>query len=204
MARVPYLNREDVPEEYRAFYDTLAWPRGIVLNLHRSMLHAPGLMQKRAAYSTALNRDGRLPPQLRELAQLTIGVTSHCLYEYYEHVISARRLGVSDEKIMALPVYERHPVFTPEERAVIRYAEEMTANVRVSDETFNALREFFDDALIVELTMLIAHYNSTIRIAEALLLEVEEGQHDGGSRSGPASAPAPGDRAGVKQGEVPS
>ena len=55
------------------------------------------------------------------------------------------RLGVTEEMLAALDTYDENPLFTPAERAAIRYAEEMTRTpVEVSDETFAELRRHFD------------------------------------------------------------
>lgn len=169
MARLTYLDKNDLPEEYRAYFDTLRLPDGRNNNIHRILAHRPKLLQLRAALSRAFSFDEPLlPPRIRELALLTVGRLSRCLYEYHHHVQFAKQAGLTDEEIIALPLWENHPAFNSLEKAVIRYAEEMTVNVQVRDATFAAVRGHFPDDQIVELTLLIAHYNSTVRLLEAL------------------------------------
>jgi len=178
MARLPYLNREDLPEEYRDYFEGLRTPEGHMLNIHRMMAHRPNLLQSRVAFSRALNRQQPLlAPRLRELAQLTVGRVTAGVYEYHHHMVRGLRAGLTVEHIMSLPVWERHPIFTDEERSVMRYAEEMTSHIRVTDTTFDALRGFLSQAQIIELTLVIAHYNSTVRFLEALQVMPNE---DGG------------------------
>ena len=179
MARIPYLNRDDLPKEYRDHFDTLQRDASRSKNIHRMMAHRPKLMQLRSAFANELNRGETIvPSRFRELAQLTVGRVTASVYEYHHHVERGLRAGLTKEHIMSLPVWERHPVFTAEERAVMRYAEEMTRDVRVANTTFDALRAFLSNAQIVELTHVIAHYNSTARFLEAL--EVLPGE-DGGA-----------------------
>ena len=179
MPRLPYLNSADLAEADRAAFESLRLADGRHMNLHRVMAHRPRLMQLRAAFSRALNHgELTVPPRLRELAQLTVGRITACTYEYHHHIERGRRAGLSEDQIMALPVWEHHPLFTGEERAVMRYAEEMTRNVRVSDATFAALRGFLSEAQIVELTHVVAHYNATVRFLEALQVLPDE---DGGA-----------------------
>jgi alkylhydroperoxidase family enzyme len=177
MPRIPYLNPDDLPEEHRDYFASLQQPDGRTMNLHRSMAYRPRLMQLRSAFARALNdNDTIVPPRLRELAQLTVGRVTAGVYEFHHHVERAQRAGLTKEHIMALPVWERHPLFSDEERAVMRYAEAMTRDVQVTDAVFDALRVFLSDAQIVELTLVIAHYNSTVRFLEALeVLPDEEG-----------------------------
>ena len=139
MARLPYLNRDDLPEAFRAEFERKRLPNGKMMNLHRIMAYRPRQLELRAAFSAALNHDTVVPPRLRELAQLTVGRVTRGLYEYHHHIERGLKAGLTEEHIMALPVWERHPIYTEPERAVIRYAEEMTRDVQVKDATFDAL-----------------------------------------------------------------
>jgi 4-carboxymuconolactone decarboxylase len=86
----------------------------------------------------------------------------------------SRQQGVTEEKLRALADYERSPVFTAEERAVLRYADAMTDTpVVVSDEVFAAIRASYDDTQIVELTAAIAWENYRARFDHALGVESE-------------------------------
>lgn len=173
MARLPYVSRDELPEDARAFFDSRRLPSGQPMNIHRMMAHSPKLMLLRSAFAGALLNETRLDPRLRELALLTVGRVTAATYEYHHHLHFGRRAGITEAQIAALPVWQRHPAFSEQERTVIRYAEEMTRDVRVADATFAAIRELFDDEQIVELTLAIAHYNSTVRFLEALQVDVE-------------------------------
>ena len=54
------------------------------------------------------------------------------------------------------------------EQLVIRYAAQMTLDVRVDDTLFAALRGHFDTTALVELTSAIATYNMVARFLVAL------------------------------------
>lgn len=183
MARVPYLSREDLRAEDRAIYDDLVAERGRVLNLFRVLAHTPDLLRRLLGYSSAIRFRLTLDPRLRELAILTVGRVTGAAYEVAQHQAIAERAGVRREQLEALADWERAPVFTGRERAVIRYAEEATRAVRVDQSTFDALREFLDTERIVELVQVVAYYNMIARILVPLAVEVEP---DG------TEAPAPG------------
>lgn len=74
----------------------------------------------------------------------------------------------------ALADYGSATVFDDRELAVLRYADAMTATpVVVPDEVFEALREHFDDAQLVELTSAIAWENYRARFDHAFGIESE-------------------------------
>jgi alkylhydroperoxidase family enzyme len=78
-------------------------------------------------------------------------------------------LGVSDEKILALPAYATSPLYDPAERVALEYADAMTLTDRdVGDELFARLRQHYDDGAIVVLTGLIAWENASAKFNRAL------------------------------------
>jgi alkylhydroperoxidase family enzyme len=181
MARLPYRDREDLPESYRYLFDNLSRESGGTGNIFRLMAHSPRLLHQFMRLGNDLRYHTRLDPHLRELAILAVGHATGTAYEYVHHLRFAARAGVSAAQLAALPVWERSPHFSDQERAVLRYAEMVTHDVRVPDGAFNAVHEFLDDEQIVELTMNIAFYNLVVRFLEPLLVDLEHEEQDGGS-----------------------
>ncbi len=80
-----------------------------------------------------------------------------------------REQGISEEQLSALDAFEQSPLFTAAERAVLRYAEEMSRTpVDVPDAVFEELRRHLDSSQIVELTAMVALENFRARFNRAL------------------------------------
>jgi alkylhydroperoxidase family enzyme len=78
-------------------------------------------------------------------------------------------LGVSEEKILALPDYATSPLYSHAERVALEYADGMTLSDReVGDELFARLRRYYDDDALVELTAVIAWENASSKFNRAL------------------------------------
>ena len=78
-------------------------------------------------------------------------------------------LGVSDEKILALPDYAQSPLYGDAERVALEYADAITlTDLEVEDELFDRLRRFYDDDALVELTAIIAWENASSKFNRAL------------------------------------
>lgn len=78
-------------------------------------------------------------------------------------------LGVTDEKIAALPEYATSQLYCEAERVALEYADCMTITGReVSDELFARLRQFYNDDALVELTEIIAWENASSKFNRAL------------------------------------
>jgi AhpD family alkylhydroperoxidase len=176
MARVPYLNREDLPEADREIFDNLLAERGQpVGNIFRTLAHTPGLLRRFLALGAELRNQTALDPKLRELALLTVGRITNAEYEFVHHWNLARRVGVTREKLEALADWERSTVYSDQERAVIRYAAEATSDVQIRDATWDALKSFLDTRTIMELVQNVAFYNMVVRVLVPARVELEAG-----------------------------
>ena len=187
MARVPYLDKEDIPDEFGYLLDAVTHD-GQTENIFRTFAHSPRALQQIMRMGRAF-AEMTVDRRLIELALLTVGRCTGALYEYYHHVPIARAAGVTDDQLASLSLAERHPAFSDLERAVIRYAEAMTRDVQVSDEIFGAVQNALGDKETVELTLMISWYNFVCRFLEALEVELEAGE-----AAPAATAPAPWDR----------
>jgi len=183
MARLPYLDREHLPEIERDIFDDLIRQRGGVGNIFRIMAHSPLLLRRMLYLSDGLRNRTRLDPRLRELAIMTVGRLTECDYEYVHHQALARRVGVRPEQIERLGEWENNPAFNEQEQAVIRYTTEATQKARVSDSTFDALRSFLDEEQIVELALNVGFYNMIVRFLLPMEIDLEPGarQREGSS-----------------------
>ena len=78
-------------------------------------------------------------------------------------------LGVSTEKLLAIPEYASSGLFDEREKTVLEYADAMTITGRdVSDELFERVRRYFSDDAIIELTEIIAWENASSKFNRAL------------------------------------
>ena len=85
------------------------------------------------------------------------------------------QLGVSDEKLDAMPNYENSDLYSDAERCALEFADAMTISGRdVSDELFARLRSFYDEDALVELTATIAWENASSKFNRALRVPSQE------------------------------
>jgi alkylhydroperoxidase family enzyme len=79
------------------------------------------------------------------------------------------QLGVSQEKIDALPNYATSDLYSQAERVTLEFADAMTITGRdVSDELFTRLSVFYDEDALTELTATIAWENASSKFNRAL------------------------------------
>ncbi len=117
----------------------------------------------------------QLDPVLRELGQTRTGWLRGSQFVFSQHCKSCRTLGMSDEKIAAIPVWSTSDQFSDVERVVLAYTDALVeSNGRVPDELFEQLRSHLSDVEILELTYISAMYEMHALICRALRLEFDD------------------------------
>jgi alkylhydroperoxidase family enzyme len=117
----------------------------------------------------------KLAPELRELAQTRAGFARQSQFVFSQHCKACRDVGVSEEKIQAIPSWSVATCFTPEERAVLAYTDCLVLEGgRVPDAVFDALRSTLGDAEILELTYVTCLYEMHATMCRALRLEYDD------------------------------
>ncbi len=129
----------------------------------------PKLMVVYAMLEWATAGLDRLNSRLRCLAELKAATLTHCEYCIDLGSQAARRGGVTDEQLLALPHYSESGLFTDLEKLVLDYAVDMSRTpVDVPEALFAQLRQHFTEAQVVELTHIIALENLRGRFNMAL------------------------------------
>jgi alkylhydroperoxidase family enzyme len=173
MARVSLLKEESAAPELRETFRQMTEKGRPVLNLFKIMAHSPQVGYQFLRLGNAILFRGVVPPNLRELAILRVGHINKAVYEWTQHVPIALRVGVRQAQIDALPQWENSTEFSDAEKAILRYTDEETINIRVKDKTFAAVRAILSEEGIVELTTAIGYYGMVCRILETLHVELE-------------------------------
>jgi AhpD family alkylhydroperoxidase len=114
-------------------------------------------------------RSHKVEEKLKDLAATKAATVIGCQFCIDIGSALGRKAGVSEDQLRDFHNYRDSSAFSPVEKLVMEYAEEMSqTNVEISDELFARLREHFDDTQIVELTVAIATENFRARLNNAL------------------------------------
>ena len=117
----------------------------------------------------------KLDPVLRELGQTWAGWAVGSQFVFSQHCKSLRGLGVSEDKIAAIPTWQTGDCFDPRERLVLAYADRLvTHRGRVPEALFAELKAAFSDEEIVELTYVTCLYDMHAVMSKALRTEFDD------------------------------
>jgi AhpD family alkylhydroperoxidase len=135
----------------------------------RMYAYIPKLLTGYGKLEQAVAKLDLLDLRYRALAELKAATTARCEYCIDLGSQIARRWGLSDEELLALPTYQTAACFSDVDKLVLEYSAAMSRTpVEVSDELFDALRDHFDTPALVELTHIIALESMRARFNLAL------------------------------------
>jgi AhpD family alkylhydroperoxidase len=162
------------PNRYPWYLRPFFWNQrrkyGAVLDSALLWAHAPRLFLGVAVlYGMIDRRRSPIDPALRSLITVRVSQINHCPFCVDLNSATLLRRGASAAKVEALDHWQQSEVFDPRERVALEYAEAMTYPDRgVDDELMARVRSQFADAVIVELTGLIAFQNLSSKFNSAL------------------------------------
>jgi 4-carboxymuconolactone decarboxylase len=169
MARVPYLDGDEVPDEYGAAFER---SRSGATHLFGALANNPPVMDAFVTFAQALWDECGLDEAERELVVLTVARQTHADYEWHQHVPLALSAGLSEAEVRAVRE-GRYDDLDGRQEALASYAAAV-ATATVDDALHRALAERVEDGTLVGVTMLAGVYTGLARVLDALAVGPEE------------------------------
>ena len=175
MARIPNLTKDQVKPEDQHFYEAIVGSRGSVRGPYGVLLQSPDLASRVAHTGTFVRFDLGLPQSLKETIIIATAREIESQYEFAAHARLAREAGVSEDTIKAIANGTAPEGLSGDEALVVRYVQELQRHHKISDATFNAVRDRFGLQKTVEITTLIGHYLLVGQILAAFEVDLPDG-----------------------------
>jgi alkylhydroperoxidase family enzyme len=168
MARLPYLEADQVAPEYRDMLKRNT-------NLHKLLVNSPDMARTFNGVGNYIRFKSKLDPRLRELAILQVGWLEKSEYEFTHHVKIGREFGVSDEDIagMITETEGKPSKLEPLAKAILKGAREMVRELAMSDLTFAEISQHLSDEHMTDLVLTIAHYCAVVRVLATMKIDNE-------------------------------
>jgi alkylhydroperoxidase family enzyme len=149
-------------------------PIAIAPEYMRTMIRNPAVFRPHMDLGLALF-EGTLPVRERELAILRVGWLCGAPYEWGQHVVMARRAGLTDEEIARVRQGSQAQSWSAFDKVVLTGVEELLADKTLSDETWDALAASWDAAQLIEFPMMVGQYVAVAFVQNSLRVRLEYG-----------------------------
>ena len=165
MSRLPPVPHDEWDDDaFSAMSQGRKLPPSNALGL---LAHHPELAKAFLGFNMHLLGTSTLPKRTRELAVLRVAWRRRCQYEWAQHLLIAKRAGVTDEEIAQV----RAGADTPINRAVA----ELETDSTLSDATYQALAADLNDRQLMDLVFTIGTYGLLAMAFNTFEVELDPG-----------------------------
>jgi len=170
MARLSYVEKESAGPEQEKVLAQVTQKSGKIANIWKLWCHSPQTLEAFVTFYKTVTK-GSLDPKLRELAYVKASSINDCAYCGDAHKIAGRRAGVTDQQIDEIAHFAESSAYSPLEKLVLRYAEELTRTARTSEAIMDELKKNLSEKDIVELNLIVGIANLTNRFNMSMMTD---------------------------------
>ena len=155
--RIEPIHEKDWSEDQAAVFKGQKM-RGNVQNIFRTMANHEKLAKRWLVFGNHILAKSTLPARDREIAILRIGWLCQSAYEWGQHIVIGKRVGLSDAEFENIK-QGASAGWTAHEALIIHAADELHADAFISDETWAGLKETYQDQQMMDLVFTCGQYN---------------------------------------------
>jgi AhpD family alkylhydroperoxidase len=144
-------------------------------NLFTTLGRHRGLFRRWLLFAGGLMPGGKLPRTDTELVILRVAHNTACEYELRHHERLARLAGLAPEEVERVRLGPGAEGWLPRQALLLRAADELHGEGRLSDSLWDELRPLLSDAELIELCLLVGHYEMLAMTLNSLRVEPDPG-----------------------------
>lgn len=143
------------------------------LNIFRTLVRHPELFRRWLVFGNHVLLQSTLAPRERELVILRTGHLCRAAYEIHHHTAIGKAAGLTDDEIARTAHGPSATEWSAIDRALLTAADELHAQQRLSDATWQALCARYDTKQVMDLIFTIGQYTLVAMALNSLGVEVE-------------------------------
>jgi len=167
--RLTPLGDHELPDAARTVIER--WP----YNLHRTLARSPDTLVCWLPYAEHILRENTLPEREREIAILRVAWNARSRYEWGLHGRLARSIGFTDADLGAIVEGPDSDHWNEAEAALVRGADEIMREWKLSDATWQVLATHFEDRQLIDFIFVTCQFLLVAVTLESLRIPLEEG-----------------------------
>jgi alkylhydroperoxidase family enzyme len=185
MARVEPIPVRKWPKDMRSALAAMVPPaprhpqpvqkdRPKALNALGTFAHYPALAQAFFTFNGHVLMATTLTQRQREILVLRVAKLRECDYEWAQHVIVGRDVGLSDEEIERIASGPHSPGWDPIDAALLHAVDELVVDGVIGDETWAALSDVFDTRQLMDLIFTVGAYMTVALLMRSFAFDLDD------------------------------
>ncbi|MDP6183834.1 MAG: carboxymuconolactone decarboxylase family protein [Gammaproteobacteria bacterium] len=145
------------------------------LNVLRMMARAPASFEPLVKFAMSILLESEFNARKREIAVLRVAHVTKSEYEWTHHVTVGKQVGLNEDEIARIAVDGPVTALDEEGNLLCRVADEISRDVRFSDEALGAIVGRYGERQATELILCCCYFNMLSRFLESTRVELEDG-----------------------------
>ena len=166
--KVPLPEDANLPADVRKVLATLP-----PLNVFRMMANVPASFRPLMDLAMSILFGSDFDTRKREIAVLRTAHVTRSVYEWTQHVAVGKQAGLSDTEIAAIAADGPVTGLDAEGNLLCRVADEISHDIRLSDDALAQLLERYGVRQTSELILCVSYFNMLSRFLESTRVELE-------------------------------
>jgi 4-carboxymuconolactone decarboxylase len=131
---------------------------GQAVHIFGTLANHPALMRRWMRFANHVLFKSTLPARERELVILRVGHLCEAGYEWGQHVVIAREVGVTDDEIRRVRLGPTAAGWSELDRLLLTATDELRADTFVTDATWNGLAAHLSVEQLMDLVFTVGQY----------------------------------------------
>jgi 4-carboxymuconolactone decarboxylase len=168
--RIPLPQMDSLDPELKAMVESFP------MNVFRMIANAPASLKGCLELAQSVLFKSAFDPRKREIAVLRVAHVTAAVYEWTHHVKLARHCKVTDAEIDIIKTEDPVASLDEEGNLLCRVADEISRDVRLSDEALSMILNRYGTRGATELILCVSYFNFLSRFLESTRVEIEDFQ----------------------------
>lgn len=174
--RVAPLPEGEWTEAARAVIEpTRGMAGGKVFNIFSTLANHPELLKRWMVFANHVLVKSSLPPREREILILRIGWLCRAEYEWSQHVLIGKAVGLSEDEIERIAHGPDAPGWSADDAALLRATDELHKDAFISDATWAVLAKKWSVQQLMDVVFAVGQYNLVSMALNTLGVQLDEG-----------------------------
>ncbi len=173
--RIAPLTESQWNEEQIKVLTPLKREDGSVLNIIATIGRHPKLVDRFIPFGLYILREQTLPDRDREILILRIGWLCQAMYEFGQHTLDGKSVGLTDEEILRITKGPDEPGWSTFDATLVRAVDELYYDAIISEATWKVLFERYNEKQLMDVIFTIGEYNMVSWALNSLGVQLEKG-----------------------------
>lgn len=148
---------------------------GRTLNIFQTLARHPKLLKRWLVFGNHILFKSTISPRERELLILRTGWNCGAEYEWGQHVVIGKQVGITDDEIDRITRGPDAPGWDPFDAALLRAADDLHRDSCIGESTWSALSARYDTQQLIDVVFTVGQYTLVSMALNTLGVQLDEG-----------------------------